>query len=184
MALTRLGLYGGPQGVVANAAGTVIAALSGTLINNPNEQAIVAGGATVIVSLTEDQWVAAGTTFDAVRQDIIDGFDSAQSELTGWNNEVRDKEVVGAVVRNSPTQVTVTFTASPAYDISSNETITLTVPGSALVGGSPVVATPTFTMLVSSGIGFLSPTLRHRDGTLRHEDGGLRHLDNTLEHLK
>lgn len=130
------------------AASDPVAVLTGTLADNATEGEVVAGGETCIITLTNDTWVAAGGVFDAVRQDIIDGMDSAQSEGTGWNAEVRDKEVVGAVVRDTATQVTITLTAAAAYDISANETITVTVPASALVtSGSPVVATPTYSII-------------------------------------
>jgi len=110
----------------------VRAELTGTLTGGRQvEQDIVVGGKTIIITLSDATWVADGATFDAQRQNIIDGLDSQQSELTGWNNEVRDKEVVGAVVRTSDTVVTITLTASPAYQISATETIIVTVPGSA-----------------------------------------------------
>jgi hypothetical protein len=108
-----------------------LADLSGTLADLTVEQNIVDGGKVLVITLTNATWVAAGATFEAQRQNIIDGMDSAQSELTGWNNEVRDKEVVGAVVRTSDTVVTITLTASPAYDITVSEAITVTVPGTA-----------------------------------------------------
>jgi len=117
------------------------------------EASIVAGGATIIITLTGfADWVAVGATFDAQRQNIIDGMNSAQSELTGWNNEVRDKEVVTAVVRTSDKIVTITLTAAAAYDISpgANETITVTVPESALVNQilpGDLIVTPNFSVI-------------------------------------
>lgn len=122
------------------------AALTGTAISGGVlESEIVTGGDTIIITLTGDTWVASGATFDAQRQNIIDGLDSAQSEAAGWNVEVRDKEVVGAVVRISDTMVTVTLTAAAAYVITADETITVTVPATALVTSvSAIVATPTF----------------------------------------
>lgn len=119
--------------------------LAGSFADNATEAEVAAGGEICIITVVNDTSVAAGATFDGVRQAIIDGFDSAQSETHGWNNEVRDKEVVTAVVRTNDTTITVTFTsAGAAYDISANETITVTVPAAALVtSGSPVVATPT-----------------------------------------
>lgn len=120
------------------------AAVTGTAGDGITEAEVVAGGETVIITLTADTWVAAGAAFEAQRQAIIDGLDSDGVEGTGWNAEVRDKELVGAVVRTSDTVVTITLTAAAAYDILSGETITVTVPGSALVGAAPLVATPTF----------------------------------------
>lgn len=120
------------------------AAITGTAAGGLLESDVVTGGKTIIITLTNDTWVSAGATFNAIRQDIIDGLDSAQSETTGWNNEVRDKEVVSSVVRTSDTVVTVTLSAAAAYDISATETITITIPATAVNGGSAIVATPTF----------------------------------------
>jgi hypothetical protein len=119
-----------------------VATITGTL-DGSTEADIVAGGQTIIITLTNETFVAFN---DTIRQAIIDGLDSAQSETLGWNNEVRDKEVTTAVVRDSDTQVTITLTASPLYDITANEVITVTVPASALTGASPLVATPTQTV--------------------------------------
>lgn len=127
-------------------AAIVTAALSGTILG-ATEAAIVAGGKTIILTLTNDTWVAAGASFDAVRQDILDGLDSAQAEFGGWNAQVRDLEAVTAVDRTSDTVVTITLSAAPLYDISAPETITATVPQSALATApGDVTASPTFTI--------------------------------------
>ena len=125
-------------------------AVTGTLSDGATEAEIRAGGQTAILTLTGDTWVASGATFNAQRSAIIQGFDSASAGANGWNAEIRDKEVVGAVVRTSDTVVTVTFTANTAYNISANETITVTVPGAALTGTNPITATPTFTITSGS----------------------------------
>jgi hypothetical protein len=122
------------------------AAVTGTAEPTSTETQIVAGGRTIIIDLTADTWVTVGAAFNAIRQDIIDGLDSAQSETLGWNAEVRDKEVVTAVVRTSDTTVTITLTAQPGYDITATETITVTVPASAVTSAGAIVATPTFTV--------------------------------------
>ena len=50
-------------------------ALTGTVTASITEADIVAGGNTIILTLTDDTWVSAGATFDAQRQAIIDGLD-------------------------------------------------------------------------------------------------------------
>lgn len=122
------------------------AAITGTATAAITEVDVRTGGKTVIITLTDDTWVAAGGTFNGQRQAIIDGITSAQSELLGWNNEVRDNLGVGDVTRNSDTQVTVDLSGQVTYDITAQEIITVTVPASALVGGVPLTATPTFTV--------------------------------------
>ena len=128
------------------ASGTT-AALTGTATGSIAESDIVTGGKTIILTLTDDTWVASGATFNAQRQNIINGIDSAQAEAAGWDAEVKAKEVVGAVVRTSDTVVTVTLTAAASYDITAQETIEVTVPATALVtSATAVVASPTFTV--------------------------------------
>lgn len=118
------------------------AAITGT-IDESTETQIRDGGRTIIITLTDDTWVAAGATFDAQRQAIIDGITSAESETNGWNNQVRDNEVVGAVVRTSDAVVTITLSAAASYQITATENITVTVPASALVTrATALVATP------------------------------------------
>lgn len=136
-----------PQYYFVPDAAAVTAAITGTSTASITESDVVTGGKTIIITLTGDTWVASGATFDAQRQNIIDGLDSAQSELAGWNAEVRDKESVTAVVRTSDTVVTITLSASASYDITAQETITVTVPASALVtSASAITGSPTFTV--------------------------------------
>jgi hypothetical protein len=88
-----------------------------------------------------------GRGFNSVRHAIIQGITSAQSETKGWNN-ARAVIPVTAVVRTSATVVTITL-PPVGYDITAQETITATVPASAVAGGVAITATPTFT--VSAG---------------------------------
>ena len=116
-------------------------ALTGNYPSIPRD--CVLGGKQIILTLTGDTWISVAT-FDAQRQAIINGITSAQSGAHGWNNEVRDKEAVTAVVRTSATVVTITFSAEAAYAITAAETITVTVPAAAVTGAAPIVASPTF----------------------------------------
>ena len=115
------------------------------------ESAIVASSETLVITLTDDTWVAAGSSFDAERQNIINGLDSVQVEATGWEAVVKAGLVVTNVVRTSDTVVTITLPTFASYDITATETITTTVPASALVvSGSALVASPTFDIGVSA----------------------------------
>ena len=124
-------------------AGT-IAAVSGSVATAGDEIEVVNGGGTIFIDLINDTWVAAGATFDAQRQAIINGLDSAQSETNGWNAEVRDKQGVAGVERTSDTRVTITLDAQENYFITADETITVTVPAAALTGAVAITGTPTF----------------------------------------
>ena len=137
------------------------ASVGGTAISSTTEAGILAGGKTITITLANETWVAAGPAFDAVRQDIINGLDSAQAEVTGWNAEVRDKQGVADVVRTSGTVVTITLDAQAAYEITANETITVTVPATAVTGASPIVAIPTFDVGAASAAvsGTITPSV-------------------------
>ena len=145
---------GNGYGAYLGVAVVPVATLTGTTVPNASKLEIVTGGQTTIITLTSDTWETAGATFNAQRQAIINGCTSAQAEATGWNNEVRDNEVVGSVVRTSDTVVTITWSAAAAYNSLAAETITVTVPGAALVGASPLVASNTFKVgAVMSAVG-------------------------------
>ena len=104
--------------------------------------------------------VAAGPTFDGERQNIINGLDSAQAEANGWDAAVQTAIPVGNVVRTSSTVVTITLPAVAGYDITAQETITATVPASALSqSGVAMVAAPTFNVDVTAGSVALTGTV-------------------------
>ena len=130
------------------------AVLTGTITASVTEADIVAGGKTLIITLTGDTWIAAGAgSFDLQRDEIIAGVTSAQSEALGWNLVPKVLQSLAGVVRTSDTVVTITWDAFATYDITAQETITVTVPSTAVVGAGAIVATPTFTVsLVSTGV--------------------------------
>ena len=146
---------------------TPLAAITGTIGDGATEQEVRDGDGTIIVTLSGVTWVAAGATFDAQRQAIIDGIDSAQSETYGWNAEVRDQIGVASVVRTSSTIATVTITASEVadYRIDSSETLTVTVPAAAHSGASDITATPTITITTGAESVAVSGTLGASGGT-------------------
>lgn len=145
-------------------ASAISGAVSGTIAFT--EPLVVSGLEQTIVTLTNDTFVAAGTGpigSIADTQAFIDGCTSAQAEATGWNAEVRDKEVVGAVARTSATVATITWTAAPAYSITANEEITWTVPAVVLTSAAPLVASPVITV---SAVGFGYGAQERRRGQL------------------
>lgn len=172
-AVTRLGLYGGSRRQYTSFSAIASAAITGAF----TEAQIVAGGETITITLTADTWVAAGATFNAQRQNIIDGLDSAQVEAAGWNAEVRDKEVVTAVARTSDTVVTITLTAAPDYAVTADETITATIPATALTGGVELTGVPTVAVTAeaesaapSGGWAFLAYYDRYRQRKISREE--------------
>lgn len=140
------------------------AIITGTITGNVTETDIVTGGKTLLITLTGDTWIVAGAgSFDLQRAAILQGLDSAQSEALGWNLIVRDTEPVSSVIRTSDTVVTIIFVAHGTYQITVPETITVTVPGSAVVGGVALVATPSFVVSTVGGtMGSYRPVYRGR----------------------
>ena len=130
----------------------VSATISGTITASVTESDIVTGGKTLIITLVGDTWIAAGAgSFDLQRDEIIAGVDSAQSEALGWDLVPKALQSLGGVVRTSDTVVTITWDAFATYNITAQETITVTIPATALVGGVSLIATPTFTIDISGG---------------------------------
>ena len=102
------------------------------------------------------------TPFADARAAMRDGGDSAQSEAGGWDAKVKPNIPLANIVRTSDTVCTITLQAQADYDITAQETITWTIPGSILTGGSPIVAAPTFTIdPVAAGTTVSVPAVSH-----------------------
>ena len=134
-------------------------ALTGT-ITTATEADIVAGGKTIILTLSGDSWVAAGATFNAERQNIINGLDSAQAEATGWDAVVKATAAVTDVVRTDAQTVTITLEAFGTYSITATETITATIPSTAILLAQTIVAAPTFQITDSAVTGLFAQSVQ------------------------
>ena len=147
-AITSTGGLTGPSFNVLAATASV----GGTLPAGLNFEAdIIAGGGTIDITLSSDRWVAAGATFDAERQNIINGLVSAGGEANGWNAVVQAGLAVTDVARISDFLARVTLPAFGTYDISAAETVTLTIPAGAVTSLSGFAASPTFDIVSGGG---------------------------------
>jgi hypothetical protein len=139
-----------PWGVIGFALiPSATAVVSGTVEPTATEEEIVAGGQTIIITLTDEHWLPAGTGpigSTANTQAIIDNIDSGGSEGTGWDAVVKVGIETADVVRTSNTVATITLDAEATYNITTNETITVTVPGQAVINTLNISATPTFSI--------------------------------------
>lgn len=124
--------------------------LSGTCSPTCLESEIVTGGQTIILTIHQGKWAKSGAVFNATRQAIINGLDSAQAEAGGWDAVVKATEVVTAVVRTSDSVVTITLTAKAGYATTVSEVITVTVPAAAMEGQHVPVVAGTFTVTTGS----------------------------------
>uniref|UniRef100_A0A6M3KIU1 Uncharacterized protein n=1 Tax=viral metagenome TaxID=1070528 RepID=A0A6M3KIU1_9ZZZZ len=131
------------------ATGSIITGLGGS---NITETQIISGldeesnPITIILTISGTTWDADIGSDSAETTALIAGLDSAQSEAGGWNNTIRDVIDYTAASRDSDTQVTITIPATAAYEITANETITVTIPASCTAAAEEIVATPNLTV--------------------------------------
>ena len=145
-------VWGVVGAVLAGYTAAASAALTGTATDTIDEADVVTGGPTIILTLTGDTYIAAGTGpigTTANSEALIDGIDSAQNEAGGWDAKVKaaiKAALATYLVRTSDTVATVTIPPTADYDITAQETITATIPAAVLTGDTPIVASPTFTV--------------------------------------
>ena len=139
------------------AGSSITASVTGTATASITEADIVTGGKEVIITLTGDTWIAAGTGAIGTQEQslaICQSLDSAQAEAAGWDAEVKANFVHTDIVRTSATVATITLGAESSYDITAQETITMGDIANAVLTNSGVDVTPssnTFTVdLVSA----------------------------------
>ena len=139
--VTSVSFQGDESSIVASGG----SAVSGTIIlGGCTESEIFSGGKTIVVTIVGTTLVATFGADNAITTAFIQGFDSAQSEAAGWNAEVRDKMTYTAVTRTDANTATVVLPATAGYQITSAETITLTIPATSTEAAEVIVATPTF----------------------------------------
>jgi hypothetical protein len=139
-----VGFFDGTDNVPQSPASVFLTGTVVTLGDTPGEADIVAGGRTLILTLVSDTWtVAAGSAFDNIRQDILDGITSSTDFTTGWNAQT---QTVTDVVRTSDTVVTITLSALASYSVIANETISVLVPASAVVLATALPADVTWSV--------------------------------------
>jgi len=145
--------------------------LSGSVVTSADEAEISAGGETLIITLSNDSWDATVGADNAITTALINGIDSAGAEAAGWDAVVKAGLTFNDVTRTSNTVVTITLPAFGTYNISADETITVTVPATALTGGDALVATPTFDITdIAQNIIFSEATLSGSLATSAFED--------------
>jgi len=117
------------------------AALTGTAITDGvTESEIVTGGETIIITLTDDTWVATVGGDNSITEDLIAGIDSGQSEAAGWDAVVKANMVHGDITRDvDNVTLTIDLAEEATYEITADETITITIPATALTGAEAIV---------------------------------------------
>ena len=121
------------------------AALTGTATASIDEDDIVTGGKTIILTLTDDTFVTGTSSEDG----IAAGSDSdVAASGTNWDSLIKgDLDNADVVLSGGNTVATITLPTYASYDTDEQETITWTIPAASLTtSGDPIVATPTFTI--------------------------------------
>ena len=113
--------------------------LAGTLLSNPEESAIRTTGSTLILQLVADRWregVGPTGLDDATARQILSSIVSDQTEPYGWTQVVRPDllsgDLVGKILKLSPTLVQISLPPYEAYQISEIETLSVRLPGEVL----------------------------------------------------
>ena len=109
------------------------------------------------LTIASDSWTsvafvvrkASASPFRLASRAAINGIDSAQGEATGWD-ALKGTIAVTSLVRTASAVATLTIPSLSTYNITGNEVLTWGVPGSILVGGVSITATPTFTISAAS----------------------------------
>ena len=152
----------GVQLVEDQAAGTTCT-LSGTAYTDTiNEDDITAGGKTIILTLTGDTWAATVGDDNGITDALIAGLDGTGSGAGSWDDEVAGNEITFEDITREVDNVTVTIDlpSTPTYDISAQETVTATIPATALVNSADaVVASPAFTIDEVAAVGLPAGSL-------------------------
>jgi|GEM_PF-4034582 len=108
------------------------------------EPDIVSGEKTIVITLSGAEWESdIGTDCDNTTA-LIAGLDSDKAEAGGWDLKIKAVMDFNEIVRTSDTVVTITLDAYADYQITANETITITVPAQCTSDADAIVCTPTF----------------------------------------
>jgi hypothetical protein len=112
---------------------TIIISLSGTMVaGGVLESEMVAGGETLIITVTGDTWHADVGADNAITTALLAGITGDDDYAT-----IAALTDFGDVVRTSANIVTITYPAAAGYAIATDETVTVAVPASAVALGVP-----------------------------------------------
>lgn len=122
-------------------ASDVIAQISGTAIPSLGEGDIVAGNKEIVITLTNGKFALDVASDAEKRNAIYDGIKTSSSDTTMWGKVITALKAAGetAITRNSSNKITITLPAVADYNISMNETISVSVPYKTATNGEILV---------------------------------------------
>jgi hypothetical protein len=173
-------LVGAIKDAVAPAPFTIsantVASLSGTLLSAPVSEAdIAAGGKTLVITLTDGQWATDIATDKMKREALFTGLKlNGTTDASQWNNVVAALKTASAltgqttIVRNSDSIVTIKLPVVATYKITANQTVTLNIPATSIMGGKNTVTAGQDIIVERLGTAALSGTVSGAaEGTIR-----------------
>jgi hypothetical protein len=154
------------RGVTVDIAGTVVSPAAA-------ESDIVTGGRTLVIKLQYAKWISDIASGQTSREALFGSF-TAASDATEWSKAITamKAEGTGCIVRTSDDTVTITMPEISTYNIASNQTVTLTVPASLLVGSPEIIASASFTIAASVGATISGTTVSSATGEADIAAGG------------
>jgi len=133
---------------------TPTVAASGTLTASSTGSDVVAGGKTLILTLTNDIWATDVASNKTKREALLGGITASGTEAAQWTKVITALKANSApVLRNSDTVVTITLPAVTGYSITSAQVVSVTVPKTVLtVASTNVTLTPAFTISLPASV--------------------------------
>lgn len=126
-----------PITISANAS----AELAGTLFSGSiSESNIVLGGKTLVITLTDGQWVTDIKTNSSRRSALYAGL-VASTETTEWAKVISALQAAGetAITRTSDTAITIILPTVSSYNITSNQYVTANIPAACIIGAKALL---------------------------------------------
>jgi hypothetical protein len=156
-----------------------LAGLSGTLVSGPvTRNDIVTGNKTLIITLTDGKWASDVATNATKRNALIDGlklFGTTESAQWGYVITAIKNAGQAAVLRTDDKTVTIKLPSVSNYNITRNQTVTLTIPAACIAGAIADVAVAQNITIESVGTAALSIK-----GTVAYTESDIRTGGKTL----
>ena len=133
------------------------AQLSGSIMRDASEATIrSAAYQDLSITLVGDEWAPqvgrqASDIDLAVSRELLNGIVPSLNDAGSWSAVVQPALSPMHVLRTSPHTVRIELPQLLQYDINEPETLTVTIPASAVRSGRPIVATPTLRILALNG---------------------------------
>ncbi|MBZ4666401.1 hypothetical protein [Mahella sp.] len=145
-----------------------VAAVSANISTTPtsfSEKDIRNGNTSIIITLNEAQWKENAFTSSRDLTTLMNGFVAA-SQTDQWKL-VQSAKNIGTTLVNSSTLM-LTFPSIPNYDITRDQTVSVTIPKSLIEGGTSDISAGSFTIKCETAKSLIPLEGAIQNGTLTH----------------